>query len=585
MSLIQKEDIMDLIPTNNPFLKEGFYELLSKFIMVDELNLLYEGTNTKQGLAGIEHILNTLEITCNVSDSDLSKIPKTGPFILVANHPFGLLDGLILLKAVCSVRPDFKVMANFLLNKADSVNEFFIPVNPFSDAVGQSSFSGIRQTLALLKKGTPIGIFPAGEVSSYQIKNLNVSDRPWSKSIIKLIKKAEVPVVPVYFDGSNSLAFQFLGLIHSSLRTLKIPSELFNKKGATITLRIGSSISVSEQIQNDALGNLGKYIRNKTYSLGLGIPLKKSFINWPALATLPSVIPIQPPIEVGILNNEISQIKPTYLINTTQNFESYIAPASAIPNILLEIGRLREITFRAIGEGTNLSIDLDKYDEYYQHLFVWDKETQQVIGSYRIGKGDEILEQFGKRGFYTHSLFKIKDELIPILNQSIELGRSFIIAPYQGKRLPLFLLWQGILTFLLKHNECRYLFGPVSISNDFSKISKSLMVDFIKKNHYDHHLAQYIRPRKQFKPNLKKVAKHSLLDMPDSLQILDKLIRDLEPKNFSIPVLIKKYISMNARFIGFNVDPKFNYSLDGLIILDIEQAPVEMIDNIRKNLV
>ena len=259
---------------------------------------------------------------------------------------------------------------------------------------------------------------------------------------------------------------------------------------------------------------------------------------------------------------------------TSKNYEVYLAPAAKIPNILHEIGRLREITFREIGEGTNKAIDLDKFDSYYHHMFLWDKEAKCLAGAYRMGLGTEIFEAKGIDGFYLQDLFRFEPELHNMMSQSIELGRAFIIKSYQQKPMPLFLLWKGIVHTTLRFPEHKYLIGGVSISNQFSNFSKSLMIEFMKSHYYDPYLAQYIHPKKEFKVKLKDADKDFVFDATEAdLNKFDKIIDEIEPGALRLPVLLKKYIKQNARLIAFNVDPLFNNAVDGLMYIRIADLP------------
>lgn len=264
------------------------------------------------------------------------------------------------------------------------------------------------------------------------------------------------------------------------------------------------------------------------------------------------------------------------------DFAVYIAHSSQIKDVLNEIGRLREITFREVGEGSNQSMDTDEYDLYYRHMFIWDKVNNQIAGAYRIGRGDEVMNEHGRKGFYTHSLFKYKDEFVPILRQTVELGRSFVSKAYQTKPLPLFLLWRGILHFLLQNDQYRYIIGPVTISNSYSGISKWLIIEFIKRNYYNKELAQYVDPRTEFEVK-NRDRDEKLLDAINftDLKALDKLISEIEPSENKVPVLLKKYLKQNAKIIAFNIDPKFNDALDGLMILDMNDLPQGTIDKLR----
>lgn len=303
--------------------------------------------------------------------------------------------------------------------------------------------------------GRPLGLFPAGEVSAYQADSNSVEDKEWSTSVLKLIRKANVPVIPIYFKGSNSMFFQLLGLIHPMLRTVKLPSELLNKKNRVIKLRIGNPIAVEVQRSFSDMIQYGKFLRAKTYLLGSSLEVKKFFLK--SQKAEKKAEPIATEIAVEVLEKEVEGIREDYLLFTMKNYSVYCAPTMKIPNILNEIGRLREVTFRAVGEGTNRSIDLDEFDLYYYHLFIWDNDANRIVGAYRVGKGKDIIDRYGVKGFYINTLFKIRKDMLPVLYESIELGRSFIVEEYQRKPLPLFMLWKGILYFLIKNPEYRYL--------------------------------------------------------------------------------------------------------------------------------
>lgn len=563
-------------------------DLLVRFLMqltkLDKVNALYESHSQENALAFIDHALEELDVTCAINDADLARIPKTGAFITVSNHPLGGIDGLLLIKLLLKIRPDFKVMGNFLLNKIEPLQPLIIPVNPFEqfkDAA--SSLAGMKASLSHLQIGSPLGVFPAGEVSTFQNDARIVIDKPWNLTIAKLITKSEVPVIPIYFEGENSLFFHLLGQIHPLLRTARLPTELFNKKGKEVKIRIGTAISPKQLAEFSKPSELTAYIRAKTYALGTKLEVPsffKKFTYRPSKKQLPIIEAI--PKE--LLKAEIEQALIDFPLLKSDPFEIFCAPAATIPNVLKELGRLREITFREVGEGTNNSTDLDPFDLYYHHLVIWDKEKEKIVGSYRLCKGKLALHQNGKRGFYLNTLFKMDDALLPMLGESIELGRSFIVKEYQRKPLSLFLLWKGIFYYLLKNPEYRYLIGPVSISNDFSSFSRNLIVAFIKRNYFDEEIAQYIKPRKKFRiPENRRVDSSLVLSsLEKSISKLDAFIKDIE-FGFGAPVLLKKYLKLNAKMVGFNVDPKFNDALDGLVVVDILGIDPDFIKSLAKD--
>ena len=307
----------------------------------------------------------------------------------------------------------------------------------------------------------------------------------------------------------------------------------------------------------------------------------------PAFTTLQNDAPdaIAPPVEKDLLTAEIAQLRPGHLIFGQSDFEVFVAEYEHIPNVLQEIGRLRELTFRSVGEGTGHARDLDPFDAYYRQLIIWDKTAECIAGGYRLGCGDEIFNRYGVDGFYISSLFHIRAGFFPILGQALELGRSYIVEAYQRKPLPLFLLWKGILAFLLQHPQYRYILGPVSISRQFSDLSRGLMVGFLEQNYYNESLAAHLTPRTPFKVESEKdVDIHRLIEgMGGDLSSLDRFIEGVETRGARLPVLLRQYLRQNARFIGFNLDPNFSDCLDGFMILDMNDLPAATIENLQRH--
>jgi len=576
MSLVTAKEIAKAINIDKyGFVGTFFGWILLKVLRISAINKIYNEHKHLEGLDFFSALLDDLQIKFEIPEDDLKRIPKEGVFITVSNHPLGGIDGVLLLKLLIEKRPDYKIIANFLLNRIEPMKPFIVPVNPFEDRKeNQSSISGIKNALLHLKEGNPLGVFPAGEVSTYKDGKLIV-DRPWEESAIKLIQKAKVPVIPIYFHAKNSRLFYVLSKLNDKLRTAKLPSELLSQKGRVIKVRIGKSISVKDQEEYSNTTDFCDFIRRKTYMLAN--PFEKESIKLSA----PSLKMPKPPKKiVGQKNIEKMILEVDALRNSdgrllkSKNYEVFFAVSKQIPNIMFEIGRLREITFREVGEGTNESIDLDTFDGYYHHLFLWDDEEKKVVGAYRMGLGNDIYKKFGIQGFYVHTLFKFEPELYSMMENSIEMGRAFIIKEYQQKPMPLFLLWKGIVHVTLRHPEYKYLIGGVSISNQFSNFSKSLMIEFMKSHYYDPYVAQYIHPKKEYKVKLKDADKDFVFDATQADMIkFDKIIDEIEPGALRIPVLIKKYVKQNARLVAFNVDPKFNNAIDGLMYIRISDIP------------
>ena len=549
--------------------------LLMKLLRISTINKIYNKHKHLKDLAFFTALLEDLQIKFEIPEEDLKRIPKEGAFITVSNHPLGGIDGVLLLKLLIEKRPDYKIIANFLIQRIEPMQPFIMPVNPFEDKKDNlSSIAGIKSALLHLKEGNPLGVFPAGEVSTYKDGKLIV-DKPWEEGAIKLIQKAKVPVIPIYFHAKNSSLFYMLSKFNSKLRTAKLPSELLSQKGRVIKVRIGKPIQVKDQEEYKSTQDFCDFIRKKTYMLANPFEKERMILTAPSLkiSKSPKEIVCQVNIDKMILEVEALRNSDGRLLKS-KNYEVFFASSKKIPNIMFEIGRLREITFREVGEGTNQSIDLDVFDGYYHHLFLWDDEANCLVGAYRMGLGKNIYKKFGIEGFYVQTLFKFEPELYSMMENSIEMGRAFIIKDYQQRPMPLFLLWKGIVHITLRYPEYKYLIGGVSISNKFSNFSKSLMIEFMKSHYYDPYIAQYIHPKKEYKVKLKDSDKDFVFDATQAdMNKFDKIIDEIEPGALRIPVLIKKYVKQNARLVAFNVDPKFNNAVDGLMYIRVADIP------------
>jgi len=577
MSLVTAKEIAKAIKLDSfGFIGTSVGWLLIKILKISTLNKVYNKHKHLQNSAFLDALLKEFEIQFEIPEEDLKRIPKDGPFITISNHPLGGADGILLLKLVLEKRPDFKIMANFLLHRIDPLKPYIAPVNPFENHKNtKKSLEGFKTSLLHLKTGGGIGFFPSGEVSTSKKGKLFI-DKPWEVAAMKLIKRAEVPIVPIYFHAKNSSFFYRLAKLSDTFRTVKLPSELLNQKERLIKVRIGNPISVKDQLEINSLESFTAFLRKKTYVLSNAFEKKK------LLTTIPKAIKISKPpkkiasaVSVKVMELEIKTLRNNKKrLLESKNYEVYFAPALEMPNILQEIGRLREITFRAIGEGTNNAVDLDKYDTYYHHMFLWDNSSKKIVGAYRMGLGQKIYKEHGINGFYLQSLFRFEPELYGMMNQSIEMGRAFVIKEYQQRPMPLFLLWKGIVHTTLRYPKHKFLIGGVSISNQFSEFSKSLMIEFMKSNYYDPYIAQYITPKKEYKVKLKDADKDFIFDESKAdLNKFDKLIDEVEPGTLRLPVLIKKYIKQNAKVVAFNVDPRFNNAVDGLMYIRISDLP------------
>ena len=579
MPLVYPKDVaLALGLSNIGFIGRFIARIVMLFLRLHKINSIYDRCVANSDEAHFtSSLLYQFRANYHISPSELKRIPTKGPVVLVSNHALGGLDGIMLIHLLQEVRPDFKLMANFILERVTRLKKWFIGVNPFDDNLtSKSSIGGFRQVLRHLENDGLFAVFPAGEVASKLKKQVPI-DPTWNAATMRLIQRAKVPVVPVYFHARNSPLFYRLAKIHPLLRTARLPAELLTQRHRSIDIRIGKPIAVKDQDNHQSIEDYSSFVRRKLYMLSNIFERKSILKRVPRALNRKnnSVMPIAPAVPPSLLEPEIIALKNSgKSLLVSKDYELFLTSSELIPNILTEIGRQREITFRAVGEGTNKPLDLDHYDNDYLHLFLWDHKARTLVGSYRLGLGKQLMNAHGISGFYLSELFKFEPEIMYMFNNSIELGRAFVSQTYQQRPMPLFLLWKGIIHATLRYPEYDYLMGSVSISNQFSKFTKSLMIEFMRSHYYDPYLAQYITPKKEFKVKLDDADKEFVFDETSAdLNKFDKLIDEVEPGALRLPVLIKKYIKQNARVASFNVDPLFNNAIDGLMYIKIKDIP------------
>ncbi|MCP5489284.1 MAG: lysophospholipid acyltransferase family protein [Verrucomicrobia bacterium] len=551
---------------------------LEKVLALDEINQIYIEASTHQREQPFpRRVLEEMNVSVDISDQILSRIPARGPVMVVANHPFGGIEGVILGHLLRTVRPDVKLMANFLLQRIPDLREYFIFVDPFGrEASAKANLKPLKETIEWLRSGGMLGVFPAGEVSHIDIRKGGIVDPEWSTTIGRIILKTETPVLPVFFHGSNSLMFQLLGTVHPRFRTAMLPHEFVNKRNKAIHLSVGSLIPFKRlNGMNDV--EVMNYLRLRTYHLRhrkkTGPAEKKTRLTIPIRLFQAEKIPVIPPVDPEFLAGDLDKLGPDRKLVVNGALEVYYAEPREIPHILREIGRLRELTFRVVGEGTGQAIDIDRYDDYYLHLFIWNRETREIVGAYRLGKTDVILKQLGMQGLYTNSLFRYRKKLLSKINPALEMGRSFVRVEYQRSYSPLMLLWKGLAQFIVQHPQYNHLFGPVSINNDYHSLSRQLMVAFLKMNNYLPELARLVKARTPMRSNpLRKWKVRQTRRAVQDLDEVDTLVADIEADCKGIPILLRQYLKLGGQLLAFNIDPDFSDVLDGLILVDLRKT-------------
>jgi len=519
--------------------------------------------------------LDALSVSYRARADELQNIPKTGPLVVVANHPFGGIEGMILCSLLRRVRPhDAKLLANYMLWVIPELRDSFFFVDPFgTPESAKRNLASVRDAIAHVKAGGCLGVFPAGEVSHFKLRRRTIDDPPWSKTVGKIVQRTGATVVPLFFDGRNSVLFQLAGMVHPRLRTAMLPREMLKKRRGRVRLRVGKPLPAKRIESFDDPEALTSYLRVRTYVL-------KPTLRWRNRPrTHPEVAPGQEqvidPLPRAALIDEIATLPEAQKLLSSGDMEVVIGRRAQLPTVVREIGRLREIAFRKVGEGTGRSFDLDRFDDTYLHLVVWDNAKHSIVGSYRLGPTDEILPRDGVGGLYTATLFHFKRRLLEQLTPALELGRSFVHPDYQRSFAPLMLLWQGIGRYVVLHPRYRHLFGTVSISADYTSMTKQLLMSFLE-NHHETlpALTRLLKPKNppRRQPPRGWEAQEFSTVVRDVSEV-NELIADLEADGKHMPVLLRQYLKLNGKLLGFNIDPDFGNVLDGLMLFNIAEIP------------
>ena len=551
-----------------------------KIIGLDEINRIQGKYSELAGPEFAARVLEEVGVSWELPVQDLANIPSEGGFITVSNHSYGSIDGLLLSAVVGGRRPDYKILTTFLLSKIPGLSDSFIGVDNFSSG-GARSIQGIRIALGHIADGNASGFFPAGEVATWQKKDKRtaggrvIEDCPWAENIIKMIRRSKLPVVPIYFDGGNSRLFHLLGLLHPRLRTVRLIREMLNKDGLCVKMRIGKPILPFETEGMDVAA-LGGYLRARCYAL-------ESECRESGDRKAEASVPVAAGWGEEKVRAEIERISDRMVFEQA-GYRCYLTRSDDVPAIMHELGRLREITFRGVGEGTGLELDLDSFDGYYRQLVLWHVADGCIAGAYRIGIGSEIMLSKGVGGFYTSTLFRYQKGAEAFLSQCMELGRSFVVEKYQREFLPLRLLMTGILRTVMQYPDVKFFIGPVSISGEYPDLYKSLMVKFLTDRYGASPEESIALPEHPHKPDFLRVDPSRLLFGLKDPDDLDKLFSSMSDGEWRVPPLVRAYVSWGAKFITFNVDPDFNNSLDGLILSRLSDFPPRMLDMLFRSL-
>jgi putative hemolysin len=523
-----------------------------------------------------DSVLKVIDVEGAIEEPPDFEFPKTGPLVIIANHPYGILDPCVLAAYAASHRPDLKVMTNSLLAAMPELLPHIIPVNPFGgDNAAKSNVGAMKEAIRHLRGGGALLIFPSGEVAGYK-PGRGVAEAAWSPHVGSLVRRTQATVLPLFFPGRNGALFHAAGLIHPLLRTGLLLREFHKQHGIRPEMRVGSPIAFSKLKKFEDDKSLTSYLRIHTLILA-----KRSKTGSDAGKGADAANPFTTSStrHQERMSDEVAALRARgKCLASMGGLSAYCAHFDEIPGTIQEIGRLREVTFREVGEGTGQEVDLDRFDRYYEHIFLWDEKAQKVAGAYRLGRADVILREYGPKGLYTNTLFRFEKPFLAHLECAVEMGRSFIIKEYQRDFSSLPLLWKGVLQWMVRHPNYKKLFGPVSISKDYNSLSRKMMVEFLQGNCLHQDLASFVKPRKPYRDqrNRRLMREFISADLQD-VDDCSALISSVETDRKGIPVLLKHYLRMKGTILSFNVDKQFSSVIDGLILVDLTQTNARLL--------
>ena len=549
---------------------------LRKLLMPSEvLDSLEEARQSGTGMRFVQRLLDCLEIRFLVSAADVERIPARGPAVVVANHPYGILDGLVLIVVLGRARPDFRILANSWLRWIGELREQLILVNPFETGMASlDNRASLRHAVSLLSGGGLLAAFPAGEVAHLDWREHSVTDCPWKSTAVRLALRTRSPIVPVFFEGTNSLPFQVSGLLHPGLRTMGLAREFAKMRGKSIRLHVGSPVPYATLAGYGDTEKATEYLRHRTFFLA---NRTGAAAHSPVFGP-PSVRASEPPVREQPFAEEVAALPAECELTGDRNFSVYLAGAPQIPNLLQEIGRCRELAFRKAGEGSGRHLDLDRFDQHYGHLFLWNRADRRLAGAYRLAVTSDVIARFGISGLYSATLFRFHPEFFRRVGPALELGRSFVMPEYQKNYAALLLLWKGITRAVLTRPEAAVLFGAVSISQGYSPVSRSLIAAYLA-GRASHQLSSMVAPRRKFRHSAMRDSKiKRLASISPDIEEISLSIADIEGDGKGMPVLIRQYLKAGGRVLGFSRDPDFSNTLDALMLADLRSAPQALLE-------
>lgn len=492
-------------------------------------------------------------------------IPKSGPVVIVCNHPFGAAEGLLMMNALREVRPDARALVTDDLDRIPELSPIFFSVDLSQrKSADPKNARSLRRALKFVGDGGALLLFPAGEVSRLRIAQRAVEDGPWNRLVGTIVRHTRATVVPVHFRGANGPLFQIAGFFYARLGKMLLPRELERRRSSVFIADIGAAIPPGRLDRFRDERAIANYLRFRTYALAPEVSIPRN-------QSIDTALDLSPERPAAALQAEIERLPTDRRLASTGSVTAYLARAHEFPEVMLEIGRLRERTFRQIGEGTGRSCDIDRFDVDYEHICLWNEETREIVGSYRLRRVEPL--KTAPQELYTHSLFTFDERFLERLGPSVELGRSFVRIEYQRRSSALALLWKAIAAWISRRRETARLFGPVSLSRRMGSDALDLCLDHLGRFAWDKSTASLVRPRRAF--TFGRMKRRIAADpeiCPSTIEEVDEILQARPTSTARVPVLLKRYLELGGRIVGLNVDREFGDAVDALLVVDLSKT-------------
>ncbi len=577
------EPLIDLNRVPNPVLRAlmpvaGL--LINRLLSIQALNDVHEQVAvTATSDAFFRRTLEVLGCGYEVSESDLERIPEKGQVVVVSNHPLGGLDGIILGDLLRRRRPDVKLMANYLLRNIRFAADHMIFVDPFTAKSGPaaSNIRPLRESLGHLKAGGLLAVFPGNKVSHYQWHRGEIADPEWVPHIAGLIRRTGASALPVFIEGGNSRFFNIAGMIHPALRTALLPREFVRRgrSGVPVRVHVGTLIPHPRLKRFEHDEDMIRFLRVTTYFIGNRPRAAPSSLSSAQADKQKNAEPVAAPLPPEKLEADIAALPADACLLRQGDHEIWMGGFQQLPSVMHEIGRGREISFRAAGGGTLQPLDLAPQDEYYHHLFLWNKKERAIVGAYRIGLADRIIAQHGQQGLICSGLFDFKPAFVERLNPGLELGRSYVLPEHQKSYGSLLLMWAGILAFIARQPQYKIVFGSVGVSQgeEYAAASRTLIVNFMREQFNLPALSVQVESRSPFEGvRLRGLTPDEISGLVHDVEDVSTLVTGLEHDGKGVPILIKHYVRMNAKLLDFGVWKNHSNAVVGFMLADLTTA-------------